>query len=144
MTDASASGCPLLSFLLGDLSSFQQDSQCGNGWLLPSQLQHQEGHVFRHQSVQQPRAVLGGPAHHLPLRLWPFCCSAGQLQEEIGRPVSVPDHCHCPAPSPPFSKTPHVCNSNSNVVTQMTQNVFWVYWKWHTNRHYCALISHNK
>lgn len=71
---------------LGGLPPRQQDCCCGNRRLLPSRLQHQEGHVLRHQPLQQPRALLGSPAHHLPLRVRPHRHPAGQLQEEVDTP----------------------------------------------------------
>lgn len=69
----------------GGLPPRQQDCCRGNRGLLSPRLQHQEGHVLWHQPVQQPRALLGSPADHLPLRLRPLRHPARQLQEEVER-----------------------------------------------------------
>lgn len=81
---------------LGGLPPCQQDCCCWNGRLLSSWSQQQEGHVLWHQPVQQPCALLGSPAHHLPLRLWPLRHPAGQLQEEVERPAHLGEEvCVC-------------------------------------------------
>lgn len=72
---------------LGGLPPRQQDCCRRDRRLLSSQPQQQEGHVLWHQPVQQPRALLGSSANHLPLRLRPLRHPARQLQEEVERPA---------------------------------------------------------
>lgn len=74
---------------LGGLPPCQQDCCCGNRRLLSSWPQLQEGHVLWHQPVQQPCALLGSSADHLPLRLRPLRHPARQLQEEVERPACL-------------------------------------------------------
>lgn len=75
---------------VGGLPPRQQDRHRRHWRLLSSEHQQQEGHVLWHQPVQQPRALLGSPANHLPLRLPAFCHPARQLQEEVERASLVP------------------------------------------------------
>lgn len=73
------------SVAVGGLPPRQQDLRRRHWRLLSSKHQQQEGHVLWHQPVQQPCALLGSPAHHLPLCLPALRHPAGQLQEEVER-----------------------------------------------------------
>lgn len=73
------------SISTGGLPPRQQDRRRRHRRLLSSKHQQQEGHVLWHQPVQQPCALLGSAAGHLPLCLPAFRHPARQLQEEVER-----------------------------------------------------------